>query len=674
MHYRILAVISTIVILAASFYFFDGYRTLLTEYKKQQELHAVLNKKIGLMTSSLDYENKVSLSKMPCSQENKDECKDKDEILKEIQSYLADKNLQFTAVVDAEGQLISSGLKVEKTFINLIKLINDTSIKKIDNQQQHRSVFLKAPFGNQEKEIITTISDISSVTGEDIYKGYYLLSFADSSLLEVSYFHEYTLFASLVVLPFILALLFQERLVSKLHKINSRLSEENINVKMQAENFKSENMRQSQFLANFTHELRTPLNSIIGFSGLIKDETLGPIDNDEYIKYASDINGSGLHLLSMLNDILDYSKAEVGKLRINSGEADIIKAIKQCLAIIAPRAAESGVDLHESYASKHFLVNIDTKRFKQVLLNLLSNAVKFTDTGGTVTVSVFPNVQRDRLIVEVRDTGVGIAEKDIATAMSLFGQVETDLNRNYEGTGIGLPFSKKLCSAMDISMELSSKVGVGTKITLGIPFDKNANSEFYSSEDANPKASMRKMDDLLQESKIPASKARNEKEDLEHSYELIEPKIVAEAGSDSPIEGEDVENFEVESKELQSPLPEPEFYKDEVIDTNSSFDELYKEPSFEDSQSRHKTQLIEPEAITNPNIDNVANDRQGKENNLEQNIEQIQDLEQNKGVQEKSASTKQIKKTLDDYLREDFEQNGNEEEYKSELILNKRED
>ena len=244
------------------------------------------------------------------------------------------------------------------------------------------------------------------------------------------------------------------------------------------EKLKHENVQQSQFLTNFTHELRTPLNSIIGFSGLIKDETLGPLGNSEYGKYANDINNSGVHLLSLINDILDYSKAEVGRLNVNMADCDIIKTIKQCFSIVAPRASESEVDMLQSFSTKHCILKIDQKRFKQVLLNLLSNAVKFTDIGGSVTVSVFTDIKQDRLYVEVKDTGVGIEEKDIPTVMSLFGQVETDLNRNYEGTGIGLPFAKKLTNLMGGTFELSSKVGLGTRITLGFQYDKALNAEF----------------------------------------------------------------------------------------------------------------------------------------------------------------------------------------------------
>jgi signal transduction histidine kinase len=241
---------------------------------------------------------------------------------------------------------------------------------------------------------------------------------------------------------------------------------------------KLESATKNQFLANFTHELRTPLNSIIGFSGMLKDETLGSLGNPEYVKFSNEINNSGIHLLSIINDILDYSKAESGKLKVNMVETDISKIIRQCVGIIAPRAAESRVELLESLFENHYVLMVDAKRFKQVILNLLSNAVKFTPEGGSVKVTIFPDLKGERLSIEVKDTGVGIAEKDIPTVLSLFGQVENQLSRRYEGTGIGLPFSKKLTNLMGGSFEIASQVGVGTIITLTFPFDKSLNSVY----------------------------------------------------------------------------------------------------------------------------------------------------------------------------------------------------
>jgi len=256
------------------------------------------------------------------------------------------------------------------------------------------------------------------------------------------------------------------------------LEEDNEKDKDEIEKLKKENMQQSQFLANFTHELRTPLNSIIGFSGLIKDETMGPIGSQEYLKYASDINTSGLHLLGLINDILDYSKSEVGRLKVNITEVDVVKIVKQCLSIVAPRASESKVDLLQSFSADYFVLKLDPKRFKQIVLNLLSNSVKFTPEGGNVKVAIYTDIQGEKIFVEVKDTGVGIAEKDIPTAMSLFGQIETSLNRKYEGTGIGLPFAKKLTNLMGGSFELSSALGVGTSILLTFPYDKKLNAEY----------------------------------------------------------------------------------------------------------------------------------------------------------------------------------------------------
>lgn len=283
------------------------------------------------------------------------------------------------------------------------------------------------------------------------------------------------IFNSVVFGLFVIGLLLSIIYSSGVKDIESNF-EELEKVKEELRLIKSDSNSQNQFIANFTHELRTPLNSIIGFSGMLKDETLGSMGNPEYIKFASEINNSGIHLLSIINDILDFSKAESGKLKVNLVETDVTKILRQCLGIIAPRAAESKVDLLENMLGTNYVILADGKRFKQVVLNLLSNAVKFTPEGGSVSVSVFPEITQGKLFVEIKDTGVGIAEKDIPVVLTLFGQVENKLSRKYEGTGIGLPFSKKLTNLMGGDFLIKSKVGEGTVITLTFPFDKNLNN------------------------------------------------------------------------------------------------------------------------------------------------------------------------------------------------------
>jgi two-component system, cell cycle sensor histidine kinase PleC len=253
-----------------------------------------------------------------------------------------------------------------------------------------------------------------------------------------------------------------ETMITKQHEVNTEL----IAAKEKAE---KESIEKSKFLANISHELRTPLNAIIGFSEIIKDETLGVIANQQYKDYANDINNSGNHLLSLINDILDYSKAAAEKLTVDSIELDVSKILSTSLRLVAPRAEEAKIHLVEDVSKESLILIADPKRLKQAVLNLLSNSVKFTPEGGTVTLSAAIDHQTNTLNITVRDTGIGIADKDISKAMSTFGQVDNTLSRKYEGTGLGLPLTKKLVELMKGTFSIKSELGFGTSITLSFP-------------------------------------------------------------------------------------------------------------------------------------------------------------------------------------------------------------
>ncbi len=397
-------------------------------------------------------------SALPCK--NGNACANSSGIKSKIETHLATPYIKRSLVLNKSGVEVFSNRPIDAKYRNLV-LEADTKgrtylIERIKSQNGRENKLITVVRVPNDDKFILSLFDFGKISIRTNLIIYFLIALVPISLI----------FYSLI----------------KLQKggktIRNNLDMENQNYLMQIETLRKENVQQSQFLANFTHELRTPLNSIIGFSGLIKDQTLGSLGNPEYVKYANDINTSGVHLLSLINDILDYSKSEVGKLKVNMTEVDVVKVIKQSLSIIAPRASESNVDLMQSFANDYFIIRLDPKRFKQIMLNLLSNSVKFTPEGGSVMVSVFPDLKGEKISIEVKDTGVGIAEKDIPTVMSLFGQVETDLNRKYEGTGIGLPFAKKLTAIMGGIFDLQSKVGIGTRITLTFPYDKKLNAEY----------------------------------------------------------------------------------------------------------------------------------------------------------------------------------------------------
>jgi PAS domain S-box-containing protein len=230
----------------------------------------------------------------------------------------------------------------------------------------------------------------------------------------------------------------------------------------------SANRTKSGILANMSHELRTPLNAIIGFSDIIRREAFGAIGEHRYIGYANDIHDSGTHLLALINDILDVSKAEAGRIELHEAVVDIGELFEACLRLVRARAEEASVELIAQPAGHLPHIQGDMLRLKQVLINLLSNAIKFTPSGGRVTLSAGYAGER-YLYLKVEDTGVGMAPQDIPKALSPFGQLDSSLNRKHQGTGLGLPLSKALAELHGGRLEIVSNVGLGTAVTVYLP-------------------------------------------------------------------------------------------------------------------------------------------------------------------------------------------------------------
>ena len=228
------------------------------------------------------------------------------------------------------------------------------------------------------------------------------------------------------------------------------------------------NRTKSGILANMSHELRTPLNAIIGFSDIIRNESFGPIGEHRYLGYANDINDSGTHLLALINDILDVSKAEAGRIELTEGVVDIPCLFETSLRLVRPRADEAGVSVVAEPAEPLPRLRGDTLRLKQVLINLLSNAVKFTPSGGRISLSSGLSGSSE-IYLRVSDTGIGMALQDIPKALSPFGQLDSSLARKHHGTGLGLPLSKALTELHGGRLDLQSTIGVGTTVTIYLP-------------------------------------------------------------------------------------------------------------------------------------------------------------------------------------------------------------
>lgn len=252
-----------------------------------------------------------------------------------------------------------------------------------------------------------------------------------------------------------------EGIIARQHEINLELT-------AAASAAEAQSRDKSQFLANISHELRTPLNAIIGFSEIIKNEA-GHLLSESHQSFISDIHNSGKHLLSLINDILDYSKAEAGKLQVDWADNDIGKIIRNSLRMVMPRAEAAQVMLVEDLPSGAVVIVTDNKKLKQVLLNLLSNAVKFTPAGGEVRCALWEDITTHQIVIQVKDTGIGIAPKDISKVMMPFGQVDSALSRKYEGTGLGLPLARKFVELMEGKFTIESELNKGTTITIHLP-------------------------------------------------------------------------------------------------------------------------------------------------------------------------------------------------------------
>jgi PAS domain S-box-containing protein len=225
--------------------------------------------------------------------------------------------------------------------------------------------------------------------------------------------------------------------------------------------------QKSEFLASVSHELRTPLNAIMGFSEVMRLGRFGEIDNEKYRGYVQDIHASGAHLLSLINDLLDLSKVEAGKLELNFTAVNLGEVAEHAMKLLAERATDARVVLRKSFPADLPNVVADLRSMRQVMLNLLSNAIKFTDPGGQVVISA-QLLASGELKLKVKDSGIGMDEDQLKSALEPFRRVATE-GREVEGTGLGLPLTKALVEANRASFQLSSEPRRGTLAEITFP-------------------------------------------------------------------------------------------------------------------------------------------------------------------------------------------------------------
>jgi len=228
------------------------------------------------------------------------------------------------------------------------------------------------------------------------------------------------------------------------------------------------NKSKSEFLATMSHELRTPLNAIIGFSDIIKRELFGSLENERYADYAKDIHESGSHLLSIINDILDLAKAESGKLQLSEHEFDLTETLEACVRMCSGRADAGKIEMIFFGGQSEIRATADERLLLQIVANLVTNAIKFTPEGGTVRLFVSANQQKG-IVITVADTGIGIAPENIDRVLRPFEQVETSYARKHGGSGLGLPYAKRLTELHGGTLTIESELGKGTSVSVTLP-------------------------------------------------------------------------------------------------------------------------------------------------------------------------------------------------------------
>jgi signal transduction histidine kinase len=233
------------------------------------------------------------------------------------------------------------------------------------------------------------------------------------------------------------------------------------------ESAESASRAKSEFIANMSHELRTPLNAIIGFAEVMRAQPYGALEA-HYSEYVQDIESSGRHLLALINDILDLSKIEAGRMELREEAVDLAELAAGCIGLLRARAEQAGLDLVSLLRADLPEFWLDPLKIRQVLLNLLSNALKFTPAGGRIAVDAAMDAAGD-WVLTVADTGIGMSADQIAVAMQPFGQIDNRLSRAHTGTGLGLPLARRLVELHGGALDLHSAPGQGTQVSIRLP-------------------------------------------------------------------------------------------------------------------------------------------------------------------------------------------------------------
>jgi len=292
-----------------------------------------------------------------------------------------------------------------------------------------------------------------------------------------SYYRDRTIIVSLTALAslaFCGVALYLIRVGRATARHQSELAQEQAKVREArsgTERAEAASQAKSLFLTNMTHELRTPLNAIIGFSEIIKDQALGPSAGKNYADYARDIHNSGQHLLGLINDILDLAKVDAGTMTLDEEPIDLAELVGQCLTPLGPRYRSKGVSVENDIPRSLPFILGDRQKLKRALANVIGNAVKFNQDGGRVTIAAAAAADAG-LSLSISDTGIGMSPDETSRAFQPFVQIDSDLTKRYEGTGIGLPLAKRFVELHGGTLGIESVKGAGTTVTLGFRGDR----------------------------------------------------------------------------------------------------------------------------------------------------------------------------------------------------------
>lgn len=260
-------------------------------------------------------------------------------------------------------------------------------------------------------------------------------------------------------------------LAKSFNRMVTELEQRESGLRAAKEEAEAANKSKSDFLANISHELRTPLNAVIGFSDLMRNEIHGPIGAKQYRDYLNDIHNSGTHLLEIINDVLDMSKVEAGQMDLFEAEFDLRAALEACVRMTSERAAVGGVVVECECSDDVPMLYADGRLVRQIVLNLLTNAIKFTGKGGTVTLQASVD-GNGSCVLRVSDSGIGIAPEHLESIMQPFVQVDSGIDRKYEGTGLGLSLVKSMAELHDATVEIESAPGRGTTVIVRFPAER----------------------------------------------------------------------------------------------------------------------------------------------------------------------------------------------------------